>query len=348
MINTVVDERFTEYLSSSSTKKSTRELGKEVKRFILDDSEEEGSAWFEIRFFLRVVEPLFKLVRLADGAKPQAAQLYYRLSIAFNDLEDALRTQPELAAIKGRLQPLLEVLEYRRTYMHSEVYGAAFALHPEYHRKDAGEMDRGRPIMDLMAMAERLLIDHGNDPQGAILAAQRLDEGGPVGKCMAQFARFKAGDFAGKVFLEQARSLTGAAWWGTLGKMGLPELAYVAVRVLSMVPAAAGCERNWSLMGAVTAGKHARMSSETMSKLVYVRANLQLMYREYVKGKEACEESGVLWEDDEDMDDDDEMDDDEDMDDGSGGGGDNGIESNSVGGGSDGWGGAGGLTMYDA
>ncbi|CAN0495850.1 unnamed protein product [Laminaria digitata] len=89
---------------------------------------------------------------------------------------------------------------------------------------------------------------------------------------MAQFARFKAGDFAGKVFLEQARSLTGAAWWGTLGKMGLPELAYVAVRVLSMVPAAAGCERNWSLMGAVTAGKHARMSSETMSKLASTRA----------------------------------------------------------------------------
>lgn len=53
----------------------------------MDDSDEEGGAWFEGRFFLRVAEELFKLVRLADGTKPQAAQLYTRLSIFFSDLE---------------------------------------------------------------------------------------------------------------------------------------------------------------------------------------------------------------------------------------------------------------------
>eukprot|EP00904_Undaria_pinnatifida_P001024 jgi/Undpi1/10922/HiC_scaffold_3.g01448.m1 len=87
-------------------------------------------------------------------------------------------------------------------------------------------------------------------------------------------------------------------------------------------------------MGAVTAGKHARRSSETMSKLVFMRANLQLMYRQYVQGKEAYEESGHVWEDDDDMEDDDEMDNDKDMHDGISGGGDFGIEGYSVGGGS--------------
>ena len=77
----------------------------------------------------------------------------------------------------------------------------------------------------------------------------------------------------------------------------MPKLAKVAVRVLSMVPAAAGCERNWSLMGSVSGGKHARISSTTCTKWVYVRANL-----EFMKKRKDCESSGVEWEVDEDLD----------------------------------------------
>ena len=117
---------------------------------------------------------------------------------------------------------------------------------------------------------------------------------------MIQFARYKSGNFEGKRYLEQAKSLTGAEWWGTLGKTGLPELAKVAVRVLSMVPAAAGCERNWSIMGAV-GGKHARMDPDTMGKLVYVRSNLQLMHREHMKSDKDHAKAGVEWEVDEDL-----------------------------------------------
>lgn len=76
------------------------------------------------------------------------------------------------------------------------------------------------------------MIDHDNGPHGAILTARDRNERGPVGKSMVQFARFKVGDLAGRVFLEQARPFTGAAWWGTLGKVGLPELAYVVVGAL--------------------------------------------------------------------------------------------------------------------
>lgn len=96
----MVDERFTEYLSSTPTEELRRETGKEVKQFILDDIDKEGGALFEARFSFRVGEPLFKLVRPADGTEPQAAQLYYRLNVVVNDMEEAVRTQPELAAVR--------------------------------------------------------------------------------------------------------------------------------------------------------------------------------------------------------------------------------------------------------
>lgn len=112
----MVDEPSTEYLSSTSAQKKTCETGNEVKQLILDDIDEEGGVWFKVRFFLRVVEPFFKLVRIADGMTPQKAQLHCRLNIVFKDLKEALRTQPELAAVMCRLEPILQVSEYRRTY----------------------------------------------------------------------------------------------------------------------------------------------------------------------------------------------------------------------------------------
>lgn len=314
LIDTVRDERYTNYRFDEIVKKPTRATAEEVKQFILNDSDEEGGTWFEVNFFLKVLEPIFALVRLVDATSPQAAQLFYRLSKVLNELEDDFRTDLGLAGVKARLLPIQEALQARRKYMHSPVYGAAFALHPEYYSKDIDDIDDGQPLADLKLMAERILIDHGDDAAEAIRASWELDEGGAVGRCMIQFAKFKTGDFRGRIHLGSAKSLPGAVWWSTLAKGGMPELAAVAVRVLSMVPAAAGCGRNRSLFREVAESEHPRMDSVAREKLVYVRTNLQLMHREQMKNDKAFAE-GVEWAVDEissgsDDDDDDDNDDD--------------------------------------
>ena len=103
---------------------------------------------------------------------------------------------------------------------------------------------------------------------GAIEEARELPEGGPVGKAMVQLAGFTS-----RKFQEQE-------WWPTLGRSGLDQLATVSCSVLSMIPAAAAsCERNWSLLGSITGGKHARLSPERAAKLVYIRAHQHLLHR---------------------------------------------------------------------
>ena len=42
LIDTVMDGEFNAYIADPATKQKTRELGEEVKRFILDDSEKEA------------------------------------------------------------------------------------------------------------------------------------------------------------------------------------------------------------------------------------------------------------------------------------------------------------------
>lgn len=299
LINTVMDEEFNAYIADPATKQKTKELGEEVKRFILDDSEKEGGTWFEVPFFLRVVEPLFELVRLADGAQLEAAHLYYRLGNALKDLEGEFRTNPLWRDVVDRLAPIQQRHGYRTACMQSPVYGAALAVHPEYWKMGVDEVNSGGPLRDLKTMAERLLVDHGANTAAAIQASSQEHMGGAVGRCMIQFAMFKSGDFTGKMYLDAAKHLNAAAWWNTLGRVGLPDLASVALNVLSMVPAAAGCLRDLSLTGAAAGGKHARMGPATAAKLTYVRSNLELMHTGRVKDEASKVSVKPEWADDE-------------------------------------------------
>lgn len=292
-----MDGEFNAYIADPATKQKTRELGEEVKRFILDDSEKEGGTWFEIPFFLRVVEPLFELVRLADGAQLEAAHLYYKLGNVLKDLEGEFRTNPLWRDVVDRLAPIQQRHAYRTACMQSPVYGAALAVHPEYWKVDVDEVNSGGPLRDLKTMAERLLVDHGSNTAAAIQASSQEHMGGVVGRCMIQFAMFKGGGFTGKIYLDAAKHLNAAAWWNTLGRVGLPELATVALNVLSMVPAAAGCKRNLRLAGAATGGNHARVGLATAAKLTYVRSNLNLMHTGHVKDETANTSVGSEWAD---------------------------------------------------
>lgn len=126
---------------------------------------------------------------------------------------------------------------------------AAWILGPEYHKVDVTKNPRiGRMLTDTSTMFNRLLIDHGDDAEAAIAAAADLPDGGPVARAGAQLGRFRTGKWEGAELLTFASSMSPADWWETFGPH-LPDLAKVAMRVASKVPASAGAERNWSLYG---------------------------------------------------------------------------------------------------
>lgn len=248
-----------------------------------------------MEFFLAATVPFFELVRLADGIQPQATQFYKKLRDVLEGLEEKMDSTPAWVIIRDRLPRVRSILHKRRKYMASPVYGAAFDLSPAYQKESLAEYDDNGPFEDVRIMSQLLLLDLGDTPStaaAAIESASELPEGGPVGKAMAQLALFRVGNFSGKNDLSVARSVSVQAWWHTLGRPGLDELATVACYVLSMIPAAAGCERNWSLFGSITGGRRGRLSPEKAAKLVYVRANSRLLHREFLKGQEDYEAEG--------------------------------------------------------
>ena len=65
-------------------------------------------------------------------------------------------------------------------------------------------------------------------------------------------------------------------WWLLHGAR-TPELQRVAIAILSQVPTASACERNWSAYGHVHSKKRNRLTAERARKLVYVFMNMRAL-----------------------------------------------------------------------
>ena len=113
----------------------------------------------------------------------------------------------------------------------------------EEARKNPGWCPQGRIALSTTA------LDREYDKVNKHTKIQ-INELASVGRALAQLPRFKNKDWGGAAFLPSAKSMSVASWWQQYGRMdGFDEIAKVAVRCNSKIPASAGSERNWSLFG---------------------------------------------------------------------------------------------------
>ena len=255
------DPALQKYLKNASP--SIRAAGRKAISELNEKNDVQGKFWFEVRFFVKMMEVCYTLLRMADGTKPCMSKFFNGMLsmpaawdaviaaqvVETNAIEDEGFNDPE---VRARLGPMKERLQDRRVYMHSPMLGAAFATDPEFRKVDLLSVDGGGVLNDFKTMCTRILIDFKDDedPEVTIAESESLPDGGPVGRALAQLPRFKNKDWGGAAFLPSAKSMSVASWWQQYGRMdGFDEIAKVAVRCNSKIPASAGSERNWSLFG---------------------------------------------------------------------------------------------------
>ncbi|CAM9448313.1 unnamed protein product [Ectocarpus sp. 4 AP-2014] len=312
--NFASDPRTGEYIRTATTK--VREAGRAALKEINEGDALQGEFWFEVNFFVQMMTPLYELLRMGDGVLPCMSKFLNGFMKIPQRWDHVVELQQDVTKategegwkdpdVLARVPDMKDKAESRLEYVWNPMMSAAWILDPEYRSMDLAKNPHGgRMLLDTTAMFKRLLIDHGTDSKAAIAAAAELPGGGPVGKAGAQLGLFRTGKWEGAELLSFAESMSPADWWQTYG-LTLPELAKVALRVTSKVPASAGAERNWSLYGDVTGGKHARMSVERAQKQVFVRANLRLQHKDYKKrafiawDRDAVESDGSVDSDDE-------------------------------------------------
>lgn len=256
--NFACDPKTADYIRTA-TVASVRTAGREALAEISQGDALVDEFWFEAEFFVQTMTPLYQLLRMGDGVIPCMSKFlsgFIKIPQQWDhivELQEMVTCAADgegwkTACISGRIGAMKEQAAKRLDYIWNPMMSAAYALDPEYRHVNLLTIKDGQILRDLNIMFKRLLIDHGNDSAAAILAAEEEPEGGPVGKAGCQFATYKSGKWEGAELLGYAKSISPADWWETYG-IGMQELAGVAVRVTSKVPASAGAERNWSLYG---------------------------------------------------------------------------------------------------
>lgn len=259
--NFAADTRTAEYIRTTQ-QATVRKAGRDAVAEINQGDAMVGDFWFELEFYVQTMTPIYELLRMGDGLLPCMSKFlngFINIPKTWDQIVKDQQTDTcaqegegwKDTVISERLVLLKEKAAKRLDYIWNPMMSAAFALDPEYRKVDLLNIKDGQILTDLDTMYKRLLISHGNDSAAAISAAADEPEGGPVGKAGSQFARYRSGKWKGADLLGYASSMAPADWWENYG-IGMPELAKVAMRVTSKVPASAGAERNWSLYGGET------------------------------------------------------------------------------------------------
>jgi hypothetical protein len=259
-VQTAVEEtlsgtEFAEFLQG----KSYAAVGDSVKRTVRD-----VDWWYKIKALCDILSPCVKVLRMADSNTPSAGKIQNEIWKLHDSLQGALESEALDDFIpvdtKARVKQLLSD---RWDDLHSELHGAGLCLDPEFHDIDHYQANEGQPYWDLFAIVHKV---YGND--------DRAD------KALEQFSNYtnKIGMWGNEKIFRSAKNMPAWTWWQQW-KGRVPELAKVAMRVLSQVSGAGAGERNWSTYGFIMSDLRNRLAPGRAEKLVYVHYNKRAVQR---------------------------------------------------------------------
>ena len=231
-----------------------------------------------LKCFLFLAEPVVRLMRCADTAKPGSIGKIYKLSA---EVQDNIRLIPTQASSPSHdfLKKLSdEVLEdimarwlSRWETFHSSFHAAAYALDPEFAFNDAGLgatiAQRDSEIRTgLIQTLRKVLYDEDPARQCELVA-----------QAMTEHTRFleKQGLFGLPEVRLLASKVPAHEWWRHNGGE-TPTLQRAAKRILAQISSNSICERTWSAYDFIHSKRRNRLTAKRAEKLVKVYGHIKL------------------------------------------------------------------------
>ena len=181
---------------------------------------------------------------------------------------------------------ILDSINRRWELIHSPIHSGGLLLDPEYRLHDySGNSDIQR---DWDVVLNKMI---GSGP----MHQQKRD----LVTCQLVEYRDGTGPFADVTIFASASTLPAHKWWRVFGRTAAPDLAEIAVKLLSQVASSSCCERNWSTFSFIHSKLRNRMSVKLAEDLVYIHTNMKLVHRQdRIKGKAASSErdKAIIWE----------------------------------------------------
>lgn len=210
--------------------------------------------WEDVDRVLKIMAPVFSLLRLTDGEAPCMGKMYWKM---WNVQQQVMKAVDD-AGEEGEGIPREELSGMwldRWNGMHSPLHGAGYCLEPE-HKED--QWNRNDEVMgDFREMARKIL-----GPEN-------------VGKAVEQLLLYRNAVLSADS-IAAAKKLFGYQWWEAWGSpWPLPQI--MGMKILSLCSSATSCERIWSTYGFIGSARRSRLTSERLTDLVYNFSNLKVV-----------------------------------------------------------------------
>ncbi|KAL5544317.1 hypothetical protein UlMin_008101 [Ulmus minor] len=247
----------TSYLTLNSLEENKiglRAMAKKVMNIIIVDSE----FWAAIKYCLKSVVPLVKVLRLVDGdAKPAMGYIFEAVDRAKDQIASNYN------GIQKHYKPIWDIIDERwALQLHRPLHAAAYYLNPKFHYN---------PEFNAYYEIKRGLYETIQKMCPSLLERESIDK---------QLDLFHNAEsmFGMYMAIQMRNKKQPALWWESFGG-GCKELQNLAIRILSLTCSATGCERNWSTFDQVHSKRRNRLEQQRLSALVFVKYNLQLEAR---------------------------------------------------------------------
>ncbi|MCO5563502.1 hypothetical protein L7F22_017145 [Adiantum nelumboides] len=198
----------------------------------------------------------FEYKASTGGFIPDRVAVYCKCEMPYNP--DDLMVQCE--ACKDCRSDLLGCVESRWTFMSRPIHAMAAMLHPLYRSPEL--------------WSDTFLNTKQSEYVGLMFTE---DDQLEIDKEFTNYMNGIDASFTRAVSLRKEVTKTPLTWWHSYGRVGLPNLSRIALRILSQDCSAGACERNWSAYSLIHTKIRNRLSTTQLEKLVYCRANMRLV-----------------------------------------------------------------------
>ena len=219
--------------------------------------------WQSVDQIFKVMEPVYRFIRFADSANPDVGKAY----TTWRDMgSQVLNSGSSHAQQVHRCFEIRTNGTNRKIGFHHPAHTCAMLVHPhnwDVNFQEKYNHDYGKMRRELVLIFEQV----SRTPEDAATAILQYD---------SEFKSKRLGYFQSMSVQMSAKGCTDPSLWWEHNGAEIPQLQYVARRVLSLKLANSAAERNWSIHGFLNSKQRSRQSFQTQRKLVDVYVNLKL------------------------------------------------------------------------
>lgn len=229
-----------------------------IKSSILSDD----VFWDRNEKFLKLLSPVVNLITFMENTNATLSDVRHKVY----KLKDAFFAQmSESPFLIAEETSLMNNFEKRIEMICTDTHNAAYLLDPRYRGENLTHEELERAIALLVELSSE-------DDQVKVIG--EITNYRTRQNVFDKPIIWVASEGVTSI-CKNSTHVTPATWW----KNWLPNcsLKDVAVRLLSMPPSAASCERNWSAWGIVHSKLRNRLKTTRSGKLVYIKYNLKLL-----------------------------------------------------------------------